>query len=138
MRYSIAFALITTGCVAVSQPSSFPISYIAEDSPKEARIYLKYRNDGKMNSCLYSTNWPGNDGRIDSGKGRVFITVDGKYYSTADFDSGYCPSCALKVEPGHEVTGFFNYKDFDLPTADYMKEKSLKFSPMASSCSSQN
>lgn len=136
MRYFAVIFSILAGCVTVGQQKSFPIYYITDDSPKEGKIYVVFKNEKKQDLCFYPTNWPGIDGRIDSGKNRVFITVDGKYYSTIDFDSGYCPACVTKVQAGQELRGFFNYKDFNLPSEAYSKEKSLKFSPMASDCSS--
>lgn len=137
MRYIVSVALMVTGCVSATLPSPFSISYVAEDSPENAKIYVKYTNDSRNNLCIYPTNWPGSDGRIENGKGRVFIEVDGKSYSTEEFDSGYCPGCVLRIEPGQEIIGFFNYEDFGLPQAAYMKDKSLKFSPIATYCSSR-
>lgn len=138
MRYIlIGFILAATGCAGERQPSSFPISYDTDDSPEEAKIYIRYVNEEKQDVCLYPTNWPGSDGRIDSGKDRVFITVAGKRYTTVDFDSGYCPGCVLNVHPGDEVVGFFNYEDFGLPPSEYRKGKALDFSPMGTYCPSR-
>jgi hypothetical protein len=137
MKHIASTALALTACVAAGEPSVFRIAYHAEDSPRDQRIYIKYRNDTGRDICLYPTNWPGRDGKIDSGKGRVFLESSNKVYTTEDFDAGYCPKCVLKVRPRTEIVGFFNYQDFGLPAPDYLKAKVLKFSPEASFCSSK-
>lgn len=137
MRYFIVAAIILAGCVAVDQESSFVISYTVEDSPKDERIYVRFYNDRKRAVCLYPTNWPDEDGHIESGNGRVFINVYGKKYSTTDFDGGYCPGCSLRINPKQEIMGFFKYSDFKIPSEYFSIEKSLEFSPTAFYCSSR-
>lgn len=134
MKHLLAGALVLSGCVAASQSSTFAINYETRDAPTEERVYVKYRNTYDQDVCLYPANWPEADGKIDSGKGRVFIVVDDTKYSTQDFDSGYCPTCLVRVEPGKEAVSHFNYRDFDLPSAFYSRPKSLDFTPIGASC----
>lgn len=136
MKYFIILGLSVAGCVTAQNYSLFNIKYTITDSPNESRIYIKYKNDTGKRICIDPANWPSSHGQIDSGKGRVLLEVSGKIYTTEDFDTGYCPGCFVKVDSGHDLLGFFNYSDFQLPRSDYYKEKVLTFSPTAGQCNS--
>ncbi|MBI1406336.1 MAG: hypothetical protein GC145_09450 [Caulobacter sp.] len=135
MRSVFLLAMVLTGCATVGQSSMIPISYVSEDRPSEGRMYVRFTNGTGKSLCLYPTNWPGADGRIDTASDRVSITIGGASFSTADFDSGYCPGCQTKVAPGEGIVAFFNYKDFNIPEYQYGSEKTLVFRPIASICS---
>lgn len=127
--------LCLSACASDPILEAFPITYAVEDAPDQARIYLRYKNETQSPVCLYPTSWPDAHGRIDSAKGRAFVNVSGRKYTSVDFDTGYCPGCALRVQPGAEVVGFLNYSDFSLPHSDYHEKKSVSFAASGTRCS---
>lgn len=135
MKTIIFFAIFLAGCVVTQPQSLFKIDYSIADAPQEGRIYIKYKNNTERPTCLDPANWPTNQGEVDAGPDRILLNVAGHGYPLTQFDTGYCPGCSTRVEPGQELVGFMKYADFQLPPGDYDKAKTLSFTPVASYCS---
>ena len=63
----------------------------------------------------------------------VYIGVgQRKYYLQSEQD--YCPDCMIKIDPGEEVRGYFNYSSFGMTAEDERQTKSLRFRPIGFDC----
>src|SRR4051794_6070395 len=96
-RFFVVACIFLASCATTHDASSFKVPFTIEDNPKENRIYVKYLNDEAKPICLDPENWPNAEGKIDAGKGRVFIRASGVDHTTENFDTGYCPGCATRV-----------------------------------------
>lgn len=113
-------------------PQSFKIEYRYEDNPEQRRVLLYFRNTSRRPVCFGPENWPQKGILLNPGN-EVSLEVEAQsYYLGAEND--YCPRCSIKVSPGEEIQGFFDYKSFGLPGQIERAEKKLLFSPDGFSC----
>lgn len=137
MRRPIIFGVaLIAGCATgeLSAPTSIPYQY--EDSFALKAFRLTYRNDSKKAVCLTPDNWPNVAGKLDQASSRVWVEIDGRNgrYVMKDFNTGYCPQCALRVAPGESITGIIPYGEFLIPGELYSAKKTLHFQPQGLSC----
>lgn len=132
----IALALLVAstvgGCAKQTEPVR--IAYEVADAPAKERLEVSYRNASKTALCLYPTHWPNAGGKIDQASERVALLVEGERLPIEDFNTGFCPGCKLRVEPGETVSAFISYSDFKLPERLADEPKVLQFEPMAFDC----
>jgi len=84
--------------------------------------------------CLLPEHWPNQAGWVNQSGGRVILTIGSRRFSMRDFNTGYCPDCATRVEPGATITSIIPYDRFDLPYELANQPKTLDFSPAAFRC----
>jgi len=125
-------SLLGVGCV--SSGGLFPIDYEFIDHPNERRVAIRYRNDSTHTVCLLPEFWPNQAGKINQASREVFLVVGKERFAIEEFNTGYCPDCALRVGPGEEVVASIGYNLFGLPESLVEKEKYLEFRPKAYRC----
>jgi hypothetical protein len=104
------------------------------DDPAGQRIVLFNRNPTEWKMCLSPDNWPNAAGVLDQASDRVFLRAGGERFPIRDFNTGYCPRCALVVKPHQQVSTAIPYSEFNLPARLYGAPKTLDFHPAAYAC----
>lgn len=137
MRWSavIGIALIAA-CSTIDMEQSVAISYLYEDVPMFKELRISYTNRTNKTMCLTPDNWPNAAGKLDQASSRVSVEVEGTVhqYRIRDFNTGYCPKCAEKVQPGDTLIGAIPYSEFSIPKSEYSAKKFLHFQPYAFPC----
>ena len=128
----VLVAAMGLGCATSTE--IFPIVYEFVDLPEQRRIELSYRNDRGVAVCLTPEFWPNHAGKIDQASDIIFLVVGDHRFPIEEFNTGYCPGCAVRVEPGETVRATIVYESFGVPDALANKEKRLIFTPKASRC----
>jgi hypothetical protein len=131
------FTLLLSALLGVACTSTgrlFPIGYDFVDLPGERRIEIRYRNQFVYAVCLLPEFWPNKAGKIDHASGEVFLVIAGRHFQIEEFNTGYCPDCPLRVEPGKEVRARIEYEAFAVPESLAGEEKRLQFAPRGYRC----
>ncbi len=115
-------------------PKSFQIDFELVDLPVEERIEIRYHNDQGQTVCLLPEFWPNKAGKIHQASDRVFLVVENQRFPIADFNTGYCPKCVLKVKPGDTVRASMSYSSFGVPEYLFPKAKQLVLNSKAFVC----
>lgn len=86
--------------------------------------------------CMTNSDWPTDEGFIDSASERVFIEIAEKMYPFKNYNMGVCPhkECAISLGPGESLSAELDYRNFYLPPDMYSKEKSVVFQPVPFWC----
>lgn len=130
--FALIILLIMSGCVGPK--TKIPIEYQFIDIPEERRIELRYQNDLKYTVCLFPEVWPNQAGKIDQASDSMILVIEGESFPVIDFNTGYCPGCAIRVSPGEDVKTSVSYDDFNVPEHFETSEKILDFSPFVFRC----
>jgi len=134
MRIPGLFLLAFLGVACAHTTRLFPISYELIDLPEQRRLELTFKNRLRYAVCLLPEFWPNAAGKIDHASSLVYLVVETRRFPIEEFNTGYCPDCPLRVEPGDEVKASIGYEAFALPDAHLGKEKRLIFSPKGYRC----
>ena len=134
MRRSLVIlaTLVATACATTAR--LVPIAYSFADEPAQRQVTVSYTNTSKRLMCLLPEHWPNRAGWVDQAEGRVFLEIGERRVSMKDFNTGYCPGCATRVDPGSTLTATIPYERFGLPEDLVPKSKILRFSPVAFPC----
>jgi len=127
------FMLFFIGCATTSSTGVY-IDVSVKDDIENRRFVINFTNEGKIQLCLSPGMWPNSAGKLDYASDRVYILVKDKVFPLLDFNTGYCPGCALRVQSGDSIEGYISYTDFNLPIEYYQSEKKMTFSPVANAC----
>lgn len=122
--------------VGCATPSSkgLVIDVTLNDDIENHKFIVSFTNEFSYQLCLSPGMWPNNAGKLDFAKDRVYVNVKGEVFPVKDFNTGYCPGCTLRVQPGESIEGFISYSDFGMPKNLYESEKQLHFAPVATAC----
>ncbi len=132
----LLLSFVIAGCVTKSEIVKIQYDYF--DNPKEKRLDLVYRNTSTHAMCIHPDHWPNVAGKIDQAGDYVYLIVNQQRFPIKNFNTGYCPGCATRVEPGKEIRAFISYEDFNLPEAFHEKVKVLDFHPNGHACTHGN
>ncbi len=135
MRTIIPLCIVLLfGCAAGPTSRVFDVAPTVTDEVSLHQFSVTYRNNNNKKVCLTPDNWPNSVGKVDQASSRVWATIEGRQYKIADFNTGYCPQCATKVQPGRTVEAKIPYSEFEIPEQLYQSEKSLHFQATAFFC----
>lgn len=123
------------GCAAKSDTRTFDIAPSITDDWQLEAFMVSYRNTGKKTVCLAPDNWPNSSGKMEQASSRVWFDIGGSRYTIEDFNTGFCPQCAVKVRVGEIVKSKIPYTEFYIPSSLYSSQKSLHFRPTGFFCS---
>ncbi len=116
-------ASLVLGCLHSSD--LFKATYVYQDNPAQERIDLLFENKTSRSVCLMPEFWPNQAGKVNQASERIHIVVDQEEFKIASFNTGYCPACVTKVEPGEKIKGFISYADFNLAERHFVMPKNL-------------
>jgi hypothetical protein len=127
---------LIAGCAASGLSSPIAIRYSYEDSIPLKAFRLSYRNETSRPVCLTPDNWPNGAGKLDQALSRASVEIEGQQarYVVKDFNTGYCPECAVRLAPGESITGVIPYGEFSIPEEFHTNKKILHFQPYALIC----
>lgn len=133
MRSLLTSIFVLSAC-ASSPAAPFPLPYSWADEVESRTFQLTYTNRTDRTVCLAPDNWPNEAGKVDQASSILWVTIVGKKYHIEDFNTGYCPDCAVRVRPGQQVAASLRYDDFSIPEELYQARKTLHFDAVGFTC----
>ena len=134
MRLVVSFFLLLLVSCSASQYRRVEVRPYVLDDKSIGQFVLVYTNRNDFQICLSPGMWPNKSGRLDFAGERVEVVVGEERFQIKDFNTGYCPNCAIEVLPGETIRAFIKYEDFSLPKQYYLENKQLKFYSIAYEC----
>jgi len=136
IRKLIFSALLITSCTTHVFYKMIIIPYTYEDQSSSKTFRLTYKNTTQHQICVSTENWPNAAGKINGASSNVWVEIEGSHtpYKIADFNTGYCPGCVSKVNPGETITGTIPYSEFSIPQSLSGNNKILRFRPQGYIC----
>ena len=134
MRISILVLtlLLIVSCASTTQLITIEYNFL--DNIRERRIDLSYKNGTSHRLCLSPEDWPNSGHKLNQAGNEVFLVIGDKRFPIENFNTGYCPHCVIRVNPGQQINASIPYGDFSLPESLYHEVKQLEFRPAAYRC----